>query len=205
MQWRFAEDAAAANGTTVDRKDWRVLMSFHLAETRDQARKEAVVGLQRWHNDYNVHVLGRPGAVHVSDPWVLIDQLAAGGGGTGSAIIGTPDDCIDQIRSLYEVTGGFGCLLGFIHDWVTPEQNHRSWDLFARYVVPEINKMTKNLRASAAFIHDNQKSLMASAGAAIMAKIAEDPLAVEQMKVTMAQRAAAAAAGQQSGFRPGAG
>ena len=43
-------------------RDWRVLMSWHIAETKEQARREAVHGLHRWHNEYNVRVLGRPGA-----------------------------------------------------------------------------------------------------------------------------------------------
>jgi limonene 1,2-monooxygenase len=41
-QWGFAEEAAAANGQTVDRRSWRVMMSWHIAETREQARAEAV-------------------------------------------------------------------------------------------------------------------------------------------------------------------
>ena len=50
-QWSFAEDAAEKHGQTVDRKNWRVMMAFHLAESREQARNEAVDGLQRWHNE----------------------------------------------------------------------------------------------------------------------------------------------------------
>src|SRR3954466_3980476 len=73
-QWRFAEEAAETHGTTVDRRDWRVLMSWHIAETKEQARREAVHGLPRWHNEYNVRGLGRPGASHVEDPWDLLDQ-----------------------------------------------------------------------------------------------------------------------------------
>ena len=46
-QWQFAEEAAAAHGTVVDRRDWRVLMAWHLAETKEQARAEAVHGLHR--------------------------------------------------------------------------------------------------------------------------------------------------------------
>ncbi|MDG2111735.1 MAG: LLM class flavin-dependent oxidoreductase, partial [Actinomycetota bacterium] len=34
-QWQFAEDAAAEAGKVVDRSDWRVLVNFHLAETRE--------------------------------------------------------------------------------------------------------------------------------------------------------------------------
>ena len=41
-QWGFAEESAAKHGQTVDRKDWRVMMSWHIAETREQARNEAV-------------------------------------------------------------------------------------------------------------------------------------------------------------------
>ena len=32
FQWSFAEEAAQRHGKTVDRRDWRVLVSFHLAQ-----------------------------------------------------------------------------------------------------------------------------------------------------------------------------
>ena len=38
-QWGFAEDAAKKAGTTVSRSDWRVLLSWHIAETREQAQR----------------------------------------------------------------------------------------------------------------------------------------------------------------------
>ena len=37
-QWGFAEESAAQHGQRVDRQDWRVLMAWHIAETREQAR-----------------------------------------------------------------------------------------------------------------------------------------------------------------------
>jgi len=48
QQWQFAEDAAKKAGTTVSRSNWRVLLSWHVAETREQARREAGAGLMRW-------------------------------------------------------------------------------------------------------------------------------------------------------------
>ncbi len=51
-------------------------MSWHLAEDRETARREAVHGLHRWHNEYNVDTLGRPGTVAVEDPWELLDAMA---------------------------------------------------------------------------------------------------------------------------------
>ena len=142
-QWGFAEEAAAIHGSTVDRRDWRVLMAFHLAETREQARAEAVHGLHRWHNEYNVWTLGRPGAVHVEDAWELLDRTTQGGAeGAGAAVVGTPDDLVAAIRHLQELTGGFGVVLGFAHDWANREATMRSWELVARYVVPELNGYT---------------------------------------------------------------
>ena len=41
-QWGFAEQAATTHGQVVDRKNWRVMMAFHLAESKEQARNEAV-------------------------------------------------------------------------------------------------------------------------------------------------------------------
>jgi limonene 1,2-monooxygenase len=187
-QWSFAEEAAAKHGQTVDRKNWRVLMSWHLAETRKQAEQEAKEGLQRWHNDYNVHVLGRPGAKRVEDAGELLAQTAGRGAeGTGAAVIGTPDELVLSIRNLLDVTGGFGTVLGFAHDWAPREAMLRSWELFARYVVPELNGYTANQRKSADFLHDNQRELMTGASAAVMAKITSNERAREAMAVTMQQ------------------
>ena len=68
QQWQFAEDAAKKAGTTVSRSNWRVLLSWHIAETREQARREAGAGLMRWHNEYNVGTLMRPGLEPFSSP-----------------------------------------------------------------------------------------------------------------------------------------
>jgi limonene 1,2-monooxygenase len=189
-------------------------MAFHLAESEEQARREAVHGLQRWHNEYNVHVLGRPGAEHVDDPWELLDQVTAGGAnGVGAAVVGTPDQLVTAIRRLYEVTGGFGVVLGFAHDWADREASHRSWELMARYVVPEINGYVRNLQASAQYVHDNKAELMAGASAAVISKIMSHEGAAKALATTMEQMAAEAAkkaSGEQkaepeSAFRPGAG
>jgi len=196
-QWAFAEESAAKHGKTVDRKNWRVLMSWHLAETKEQARQEALMGLQSWHNNYNVHVLGRPGATRVEDPWALMDQTAGGGAeGAGTAVIGTPDELVKAIRNLQQVTGGFGTVLGFVHDWANAEATARSWDLFARYVIPEINGFTNNMRDSAEFLHDNQKEFMGKAGAAVMAKIRENEKASAAMAITIQQAASRAQGGE---------
>ncbi len=207
-QWAFAQEAAAQHGQVVDRRNWRVLMSFHLAETREQARAEAVHGLHRWHNEYNVWTLGRPGAEHVDGPWELLDQVAGDGAeGAGASVIGTPDDMVAAIRRLQETTGGFGTVLGFAHDWANREATSRSWELFARYVVPELNGMTRRLRDSQQYLHDRQAELMGAVGKAVMSKIMAHDGAAAALATTLEQRKAAAEAqtSRQTEFRPGAG
>ena len=206
-QWGFAEESAAQHGQTVDRRNWRVLMSWHIAETREQARKEAVHGLQRWHNEYNVRVLGRPGALHVENEWDLMDQITAGGAqGGGAAVVGTPDDLVAAIRNLQEITGGFGVVLGFAHDWADREATMRSWELIARYVVPEINGWVRPQQASAQYVAGRKDELMAGASAAVMNKIMSHQGAAQAMATTMANMTKARSEGtSDTTFRPGAG
>src|SRR5271154_5098739 len=110
-QWSFAEEAAAKHGQTVDRRDWRVVMTWHIAETREEARAQAREGLLRWHNEYNVGTLMRPGAVAYGSHDEAVDKTAFVDG--AASVIGTPDDLIANIRRLQEISGGFGTGIGF--------------------------------------------------------------------------------------------
>src|SRR6201988_5109248 len=75
-QWGFAEAAAAEHGQTIDRKNWRVLLSWHIAESRDKARAEARDGLLRHHNEYITAPLQRPGARLFKTPDEAVDRTA---------------------------------------------------------------------------------------------------------------------------------
>jgi limonene 1,2-monooxygenase len=57
-----------------------------------------------------------------------------------------------------------------VHDWANPENTRRSWDLVARYVVPEINGYVESMRKSQKFVIEN-RAIFERAGEAIMAKI----------------------------------
>ena len=206
-QWSFAQESAAKHGNTVDRKNWRVMLSWHIAETREEARSQAALGLQRWHNEYIHTILGRPGTVAVENPWELLDQFTGPAGG-GAAVVGTPDDLVQAIRAIQESSGGFGVVLGFAHDWANRENTLKSWDLVARYVIPEINGYTANLRKSADFVIEKQAELMSGATAAVMQKIMGDEKAAAAMMTTMQQAAEQAANGNKkpdAAFQPGTG
>jgi limonene 1,2-monooxygenase len=190
-QWGFAETAAAEHGQTVDRKDWRVLMSWHIAETREQARAEARDGLFRHNNEYITATLQRPGAKAFRNPDEAVDRTAFVPGAV--ATIGTPDDLVARIKAVLEAAGGFGTVVGFVHDWANPENTRRSWDMVARYVVPEINGYLAGLRTSREFVANNREYFN-RARAAVMAKINENPAAAQALKVTKSPLLAASAA-----------
>jgi len=182
-QWGFAEQAAAKSGQTVDRRNWRVLMSWHIAETREEARAQAGRGLMHWHNEYTVGTLMRPGAVAFTSPDQAVDETAFAPG--AAAVIGTPDDLIAAIRRMMESTGGFGTVLGFAHDWANRENTARSWDLVARYVIPEINGLLEGYRTSRQYVIDNRE-WFERAGQAVMSKIMSHEGAAAALKAGMA-------------------
>src|SRR5262244_2267231 len=187
-QWSFAEDSAAKHGQTVDRKDWRVLLSWHIAETRERARAEARDGLLRHHNEYITATLQRPGAKAFSSPDEAVDRTAFVPGAV--ATIGTPDDLVTRIKSVLEMSGGFGTVIGFVHDWANPENTRRSWDMVARYVVPEFNGYLAGLRQSRDFVATHRE-VFNRARAAVMAKITAHEAAAAALAVTQSPLLAA--------------
>ena len=186
-QWSFAEESARKHGNTVDRRNWRVVMSWHIAETREEARKEAKHGLMRWHNEYIVDTLQRPGETHYKTPDAAVDHVASMGI-AGASIIGTPDDLVAAIRNLLQVTGGFGTVLGFVHDWANPINTAKSWDLVARYVIPEVNGMLDAYRESQQHVINNRDAFE-RAGEAVMQKIMQNERAAAALNEPQGQSA----------------
>jgi limonene 1,2-monooxygenase len=181
-QWSFAEESAAKHGRTVDRKDWRVVMVWHLAETREEARAQAGEGLMRWHNEYNVGTLMRPGAVPYASADEAVNQTAFADGAVG--VVGTPDDLVAAIRRLQEISGGFGTVIGFAHDWANRENTLRSWDLVARHVIPEVNGMLEGYRTSQQYVIEHRESFE-RAGQAVMQKIMGNERAAAALQETI--------------------
>lgn len=179
LQWSFAEEAASEHGQVVDRSQWRVMFNFHLAETKKQARADVEHGLLKWHNEYNVGTLMRPGLEPLDSHDEAISFYADGEASAG--VIGTPDELVERIMTMNEVTGGFGVMMGFVNDWANPEATFRSWDLLARHVIPEVNGQLAPMRASNLFVQENRGSFI-RAGEAIMSKIMDNERAAAALK-----------------------
>jgi limonene 1,2-monooxygenase len=188
QQWAFAEESAKKHGKVADRSQWRVLLSWHIAETRQKAREQARDGLMRHHNEYVYGTLQRPGLKPYETPDEAVDKMAFSDG--AAATIGTPDDLVAKIKSVLKVSGGFGTIVGFVHDWANPENTFRSWDMVARYVVPEINGYLAGLRKSQKFVIEN-RAVFDRSKEAVMAKIMENKNAAAALAVTKSPHFAA--------------
>ena len=178
LQWSFAEESAAKHGNTVDRKDWRIVLNWHIAETRKEAREQAKHGLMRHNNEYTIGTLaGGVGTIYKT-PDEAVDGVAFSE--LSTAVIGTPDDLVARIREMMEITGGFGCVIGFVHDWANRENTRRSWDMVARYVVPQVNGLLDDYFESHRFVTDNRE-YWNRAQQAIRSKISENERAEEAL------------------------
>ncbi len=161
--WAIAEEVAKANGKTVDRKNWRLVAPMHIAPTREQAREEVKFGIDAW-ADYLREVAALPIAPGSGD---VIDALLS----SDMAVIGTPEDAVTQIRRLQKQSGGFGTLVLFAHNWADWANTKRSYEMFARFVMPQIDDMPDNRAISEAECRAARPELAGQIGAAIQDRI----------------------------------
>ena len=184
LQWSFAEESAAKNDRTVDRSMWRIVMSWHIAETRDKARAQAKEGLFAHNNLYTVGTLAAGVGTIYKTPDEAVDATAFSDDSV--ATIGTPRDLCDRIEKMMQLTGGFGVVIGFVHDWANRADTNESWDLVARYVIPEVNGMLDSYRESNKWVIEARDTWM-RAGEAIMSKIQENKRAADAMQAAQGQ------------------
>lgn len=131
--WDILESESAQYGHTPDRRTWRHVVAMHIAETEAQAVEEVKWGLRRT-NEYLSGVL--PGVT--ADPgWshnTLVEKSREGG-----FLIGTPEMAIDLIERLKKQSGGFGKFLVLNFDMADRAARFRSYELFAREVMPRFD------------------------------------------------------------------
>ena len=152
--WKIAEDTAEEHGNTMDRKEWRLVVGVHLAESKKEALNQAREKSAAFQYDYFHKTLGtefeydgpRDGVVDY-----MVDS--------GAWCVGTPDDLIAKIHELDEITGGFGGFLIQANEWGTREQVKHSYELLARYVMPHFQGSLENIVTSQKWSEDNRDKL----------------------------------------------
>ncbi|MCO5056492.1 MAG: LLM class flavin-dependent oxidoreductase [Rhizobiaceae bacterium] len=138
--WKIAEEMGAIHGNIMDRQNLRLVAPMHIAETREKARENVRYGLERWIRYYSC-VAPQPFDTQGKDP---VDALVD----SGRAVIGTPDDAIALIERLHGKQGDFGVFLHQHVDWADWDQTKKSYELYARYVMPHFSGVNANRLAS---------------------------------------------------------
>jgi limonene 1,2-monooxygenase len=160
--WAIAEESAAEHGQEVRREDWRLVIPVHLAESRHEARAEARLGAGRYLREYSEGTNGRR-PLFDGPLDKVIDFMAD----AGFWIVGTPDDCIEGIKRLEERSGGYGGLLVQTIDWAPRDKMLHSYELLARYVMPQFQGSVVSTAASNRWAFERRETLMAGRTRAI--------------------------------------
>jgi limonene 1,2-monooxygenase len=151
-QWKIAEETAAKHGKTMDRKQWKLVVNVHVAEDDEEALRQVRKGERHETITYFEETLSRPPG-RSDDP--LSDGVKM-----GTTLVGSPDLVIRGIENLWELSdGGFGGLLFRAHNWATREQTLKSYELFARYVMPVFQGSADGPRSSNEWARSHRKTI----------------------------------------------
>jgi len=153
-QWRMAEAEAARHGQTMDRKNWRLVVNMHCAEDDERAMRDCRIGERMETEGYFGEVLGRP-PTRTEDP--LGDGLRA-----GTTLVGSPETVARGIERLIGFSeGGAGGVLFRSHEWADREQTLRSYELFARWVMPRFQGSLRMPTESRDWASQNREGIFA--------------------------------------------
>ncbi|MFT7597643.1 MAG: limonene 1,2-monooxygenase [Acidimicrobiales bacterium] len=152
VNWQLACQVAADRGAEMDRSGLRCVVGMHIAETREQAIEDIRFGAEEYvayinNNQPRFHV---PVGADVAD-WIVENKIA---------VVGTPDDAIERIEELQAKQGEFGCLLLLATNWADWPATQRSYELYARYVMPHFDGANKNRTESFDWVTKNQTELV---------------------------------------------
>ena len=148
--WNVCEQRAKEFGQTVDRNAWRLVGPVHIAETREQARKDVEFGLELWIK-YFREIAALPLAPE-GGTQDLVDAL----NDSGLAVIGSVDDMIEQLERLEQQSGGYGCFMNMAHEWADRPATLKSYELIARYVMPRFQRTNTERERSMNWAAENR-------------------------------------------------
>ena len=129
-------------------RDWRIFREVYVAESREQAIADIRSGATETFLDYLRDTAGlgifMKEDEDMADEEITLEYLID----NAPWIVGSPEECIEQIEEMRDELGDFGAL-GILSrkSWMPTDMWYRSLERFARYVMPAFKE---NTRSSAA-------------------------------------------------------
>ena len=162
--WKIANEIAQeVRGQSMDPQRLRLVGPVHIAETREKARENVQFGIHKW-LDYFSRINPTSSAQVENRGGDPVDTMIE----SGSAVIGTPADAVAQIRRLQDKQGEFGCFLQLAHNWADFDNTKKSYELWQRYVMPELTGANRNRDRSLEWTTEHGERLMGGAMKAAM-------------------------------------
>lgn len=141
--FEYLERGASQSERVASRDQITLSYAMHLDDNREKALADIRQGAIEEHYEFNVKVNGAPMPSVSPDEWFA--------GYAKRHIVGTPEDAVEKIEALLDVSGGFGGILFTSRDWAGWEASSASWDLFAREVAPRFqDQLGQQTRAATA-------------------------------------------------------
>lgn len=162
--WRRCEEAAAENGKSVHRRNWRIVTLMHVAETREQAKADVAFGLDAFAQYFREVATFPIVPPEIDDPYTYLTSGRM-------ALIGTPDDAIEYMERLWQGSGGFGTMTFLAHNWADWTATKRSYELIARYVMPHFQGSNGLRDFSYDYSHKNRDVFVGAASKAVQTEI----------------------------------
>ena len=166
VNWRVANEIAAEHGRKMDPARLRLVGPMHIAETREEAMRNARFGFYKWFDYFQRINPARFANLPPGDP---LEILVA----SGNIAVGTPEDAIALIDRLRAKQGAFGAFLQLAHNWANWEATKKSYELYARYVVPHFRKANLHRAQSLEWTTAHNQELVALSQAAAQAMFAK--------------------------------
>lgn len=164
INWKVANDTAAANGRKMDPEKLRLVGPVHIAETKQEAMENIKFGYAKW-QDYFSGISAVAGRENMREQTVE-DAIKA-----GAIVVGTPDDAIAQVKRLQAKQGEFGAFLQLAHNWANFENTKKSYDLWMRHVQPVVNNANSARVDAFNWARDNKERFIGAAMTAAMQTI----------------------------------
>ena len=143
-QWQGYAEGAAAGGREADPSDWCVARNIFVAdstkEARQIARENSLGKCIQYIRDFTLRYAPTGLLIWKRNEEQTDDECNLDYFMDEVIIAGDPDSVTQQLLDLREQIGAFGTLVAVAQDWDNREQWDRSFELFAKEVVPAFNR-----------------------------------------------------------------
>ncbi|MFF3569160.1 LLM class flavin-dependent oxidoreductase [Nocardia jiangxiensis] len=161
----YREQLAKCGFPEPSRADWRLVSCVHVAPTRAEAERQVAYGIDKAAK-YALRDASFLKAVYDTSglapgaPWLDVFRASQLG------VVGSPEDVIEHIEYMQELSGGYGTHLIRVLDWANPRDTQDSYELFAREVAPHFQgsaaRRVENWNTFSSSEADFQKALKAA-------------------------------------------